>query len=170
MAATIEVHVPLGALSPERFLASGAPLPPACARPGSVAEPTGAAAGVPITAAHVRDLLAQLDAAGLHTPPGGSLSFSFTDDTGALQAVATLRELRHAARRGCREHPAGACGCPVLDRPAPTEAYTPTAAQHAFLTTRTGPAGFPPAGSGWGGPTATTSSRTPTAARPTAPP
>jgi hypothetical protein len=90
----------------------------------------------PITAAHVRDLLARLDAAGLHTPPGGSLSFSFTDDTGALQAVATLRELRHAARRGCPTHPDGACGCAVLTRPAPTTAYTPTAPQDRFLTTR----------------------------------
>ncbi len=144
--AHLEVQVPLGALSPDRFLASGAPLPAAFQRPGEAgdgwprpgggAEPTGAVAGVPITAAHVRDLLAQLDATGLHTPPGGSVSFSFTDDHGALQAVATLRELRHAARRGCREHPAGDCGCPVITRPEPTEAYAPTAAQDRFLTTR----------------------------------
>src|SRR3712207_693767 len=111
--AHLEVQVPLGALTPDWFLASGAPLPPAFARPGSVAEPTGAVAGVPITAAHVRDLLAQLDATGLQAPPGGSISFSFTDDAGALQVVATLRELRHAARRGCPDHPAGDCGCPV---------------------------------------------------------
>jgi hypothetical protein len=153
VAATIEVQVPLGALTPERFLVAGAPLPSAFQaeslpgstsgpasegwpRPGGVAEPTGTVAGTPITAAHVRDLLAQLDAAGLHTPPGGSLSFSFTDDTGALQAVATLRELRQAARRGCPSHPAGACGCAVLTRPAPTTAYTPTAPQDRFLTTR----------------------------------
>ncbi|WP_100500567.1 DUF222 domain-containing protein [Geodermatophilus chilensis] len=37
VAAHLEVQVPLGALSPQRFLASGAPLPPAFARPGSVA-------------------------------------------------------------------------------------------------------------------------------------
>jgi uncharacterized protein DUF222 len=157
VAAHLEVQVPLGALTPDRFLAVGAPLPAAfqrraeagagsgpvageadCGRvrPGGVAAPTGTVVGTPITAAHVRDLLAQLDAAGLHTPPGGSLSFAFTDHTGALQAVATLRELRLAATRGCRQHPAGDCGCPVIESPAPTDAYEPTAAQRRFLTTR----------------------------------
>jgi hypothetical protein len=134
--AHLEVQVPLGALTPERFLASGASLPAAFARPGTVAAPTGTVAGTPITAAHVRDLLAQLDAVGLHTPPGGSLSFAFVDDTGALQAVATLRELRRAAKHGCRDHPAGGCGCAVITRPEPTDAYQPTAAQRRFLTTR----------------------------------
>jgi hypothetical protein len=101
-----------------------------------VAEPTGTVAGTPITAAHVRDLLAQLDAVGLQTPANGSISFSFTDDTGALQAVATLRELRRAARHGCKAHPAGDCGCAVLTRPNPTDTYQPTAEQRRFLTTR----------------------------------
>ena len=64
VAAHLEVQVPLGALTPERFLAASAPLPPAFQQPGGVAEPTGTVAGVPITAAHV---LAQLDATGLHT-------------------------------------------------------------------------------------------------------
>jgi hypothetical protein len=64
------------------------------------------------------------------------MTFAFTDATGALQAVATLRELRLAARRGCPAHPDGDCGCPVLDRPEPTDAYEPTAAQRRFLTTR----------------------------------
>ncbi|TFV57124.1 HNH endonuclease [Geodermatophilus sp. DF01-2] len=136
VAAHVEVQVPIGALTPERFLASGAPVPPAFARPGSVVEPTGAVAGTPITAAHVRDLLAQLDAIGLQAPPGGSLTFSFTDDAGALQALATLRELRAAGRRGCRDHPGSDCGCPVITRPAPTDAYQPTAAQDRFITTR----------------------------------
>jgi hypothetical protein len=143
VAAHVEVQVPLGALTPGRFLAAGAALPPALARPGTAAEPTGTAAeptgtvaGTPITAAHVRDLLAQLDAIGLQTPPGGSLGFSFTDERGALQAVATLRELRAAARRGCPAHPDGNCGCAVIDRPAATTAYSPTAAQRRFLTTR----------------------------------
>jgi hypothetical protein len=132
VAAHLEVRVPLGALSPERFLAAGAPLPPAFQRP----EPTGSVAGVPITAAHVRDLLAQLDATGLRVPANGSITFSFTDDAGALQAVATLRELRQAARRGCPEHPGRDCGCSVITRPAPTRAYPPTAPQDRFLTTR----------------------------------
>jgi hypothetical protein len=136
VAAHVEVQVPLGALTSSGFLAQGAPLPPALTRPGSVAEPTGAVAGVPITAAHVRDLLAQLDAIGLQTPPGGSISFSFTDDRGALQAIATLRELRQAARRGCPAHRDGSCDCPVITGPVATTAYTPTAAQGRFLTTR----------------------------------
>jgi hypothetical protein len=144
VAASIEIQVPLGAVTPERFLASGAPLPSAFRaeslpgstsgpasegwpQPGGVAEPTGAVAGTPITAAHVRDL---------HTPPGGSVSFFFTDDAGTLQAVATLRELRHAARRGCPSHPDGTCGCAVLTWPESTDAYAPTAAQRRFLTTR----------------------------------
>jgi hypothetical protein len=135
------------------LLASGAPLPAAFTRPdtgtslspssgtgnpppSSRREPTGTVAGTPITAAHVRDLLTQLDAADLDTPPGGSRSFAFTDDRGALQAVAALRELRLAAKRGCPDHPDGDCGCPVLDRPAPTDAYPPTAAQRRVLTTR----------------------------------
>ncbi len=136
VAAHVEVQVPLGALTPGGFLAQGSPLPPAYTRPGSVAEPTGAVAGVPITAAHVRDLLAQLDAVGLQTPPGGSIGFSFTDDRGALRAVATLRELRQAARRGCPAHREGSCDCPVITGPVATTAYTPTAAQGRFLTTR----------------------------------
>ena len=136
VAAHIEVQVPLGALSPDRFLASGAPLPPAFTAPGAVAEPTGVVAGTPITAAHVRDLLAQLDAIGLQAPANGSLGFSFTDDRGALQALATLRELRLAAKRGCPTHPDGNCGCPVTGTPQPTEAYEPTAAQRRFLHTR----------------------------------
>jgi hypothetical protein len=39
----------------------------------------------------------------------------------------------------------------VLDRPAPTDAYTPTAAQHAFLTTRDRACRFPDCGQrvGW---------------------
>jgi len=136
VAAHLDVRVPLGALTSDWFLAGGAPAPPAFARPGAVAQPTGAVAGVPITAGHVRDLLAQLDAIGLTTPPGGSLGFSFTDDRGALSAVATLRELRAAARRGCPAHPAADCGCAVIERPPPTGAYAPTAAQRRFIRTR----------------------------------
>ncbi len=191
VAAQIEVQVPLGALTPERFLASGAPLPAAfqrctepgggsgpdtgeadcgCARPGSVAAPTGTVAGTPITAAHVRDLLAQLDAVGLQTPPGGGLSFAFTDHTGALRAVATLRELQLAAKWGCRAHPAGDCACPVLDRPEPTDAYEPTAAQRRFLTTRDRRCRHPGCDhkAGWADADHVLP-RTPTAAPPTAP-
>ena len=136
VAAHLEVQVPLGALTADRFVAAGSPVPAAFARPGTVAQPTGAVAGVAITAAHVRDLLAQLDAIGLQAPPGGTLQFSFLDDRGALTAVATPRELRQAARRGCPAHPDGGCGCRVIDRPAPTDTYTPTAAQQRFIRTR----------------------------------
>src|SRR3712207_593789 len=146
VAASIEVQVPLGALSPERFLAAGAPLPPAFQRP----EPTGSVAGGPITAAHVRELLAQLDATGLRVPANGSISFLFTGDPGPLQALAPLvrlaqaarpggrprRELRRAARRGCRDHRGGDSVCAGIPGPAPTRAYPPTAPQDRFLTTR----------------------------------
>jgi len=130
VAAQIEVQVRLGPLTPDRFLTAGAALPAAFTRPdagsgnsalpGSSSASTGTVAGTPITPSHVRDLLAQVDAAGLHTPTGGSLHFAFTDDTGALRAVATLPELRRAAKRGCPAPPAGDCGCPVISRPEPT--------------------------------------------------
>jgi hypothetical protein len=166
--AHVEVQVPLGALTAGGFLAQGSPLPPALTRPGSVAQPTGAVGEVRITAAHVRDLLAQLDVIGLQAPPGGSISFSFTDDRGALRAVATLRELRQAARRGCPVHHDGACDCPVIDRPEATDAYAPAAAQGRFLATRDRTAGTRAATTAPGGPTPTTSSPTPRAERPTA--
>ncbi|SNS51139.1 protein of unknown function [Geodermatophilus pulveris] len=134
--AHLDVQVPLGALTPRRFLDSGAPLPAAFQPPGSVAAPTGAVAGTPITAAHVRDLLADLDAIGLQAPPGGSLTFSFTDERGALAAVATLHELRQAARHGCPDHPGSDCGCAVITRPPARTGYRPTAAHRRLVTTR----------------------------------
>jgi hypothetical protein len=166
VAAHLEVQVPLGALTPERLLVSGAPPSAAFARPGTVAEPTG----TPITAAHVRDLLAQHDATGLRTPPNGSMPFSFTDENGAPRADATLRDLRRVARRGGRELPAGDCGCPVLDRPEPTDAYQPTAAQRRFLTTRDRRCRHPGCDhkAGWADADHVLP-RTPTAAPPTAP-
>ena len=136
VAAHLDVQVPIGALTPDRSHAAGVPLPAAFERPGTVAEPTGTVAGVPITATHVRDLLAQLDAIGLQAPAGGSVGFSFTDDRGALHAVATLRELRAVARRGCPAHPGTGCGCPMIDRPPLTDADTPTAAQNRLIRSR----------------------------------
>src|SRR3712207_6919874 len=56
----LEVQVPLGALSPHRVLATGAPLAPGFTTPGGGAEPPGAVARTPLTPAHRRDLLAQL--------------------------------------------------------------------------------------------------------------
>lgn len=40
------------------------------------------------------------------------------------------------ARRGCPEHPAGDCGCPLLERPPPTDRYVHTPAQRRFVRTR----------------------------------
>jgi hypothetical protein len=101
--------------------------------------------GQPITAAHVREMLAQLDAVcpgGLQPPTGGTLSVAVTDAAGALLATASRAELERIARRGCPDHPgegpapADACGCPVLDRPPPVRRYTPSAAQRRFVTRR----------------------------------
>ncbi|SHN72475.1 protein of unknown function [Geodermatophilus obscurus] len=163
VAAHLDVQVPLGALTSDRFLAGGSPLPAACTRPGSVAEPTGAVAGVPITAAHVRELLAQLDAIGLTTPPGGSIGFSFTDDRGALRAVATLRERPAAAARPIRRPTAVVRSSSGRRRPAPPHPPPPSGGSSA---PGTAPAGTPAAPTAPGGPTPTTSSRTP-AGRPT---
>lgn len=125
--------------------------------------------GQPITAAHVRALLARIGALDLQAPEGGSLTLAITDAEDRLLASASPAQLARLARRGCRTHPDGDCACSVLDRPAPTSAYAPTAAQHAFVTTRDRACRFPNCGHGSAGPNATTSSRTPTAGPPTAP-
>ena len=117
-----------------------APLP---SLTGAGVEP-GEVNGRPITAAHVRELLEQLDAVcpgGLQAPTGGSLQIAVTDADGALLATASRAELERIARRGCRDHPARAsppigCGCAVLDRPPPVDRYRPTPAQRRFGTTR----------------------------------
>jgi hypothetical protein len=96
--------------------------------------------GQPITAAHLRELLEQLDSlcpGGLQEPAGGTLHLALTDPiSGALRAVVTRRELERLARRGCPDHPDGDCGCPLLDRPPPVGRYRHTPAQHRFVTTR----------------------------------
>jgi hypothetical protein len=76
---------------------------------------------------------------------------ALTDADGALRATATLDRLRRLARRGCRQHSDRDGGCPALDRPAPTDGHTPTAAQHALLTTRDRACRFPNCGErvGW---------------------
>ena len=120
-----------------------------------------------------RELLEQLDAlcpGGLQAPTGGTLSIALTDPvTGALRATVTRGELERLARRGCPEHPAGDCGCPLLDRPAPVDRYGPSPAQRRFVQ-HPGPH-LPAArlrATGPAGPTSTTSSRTPRAGRPPA--
>ncbi|SFO12493.1 HNH endonuclease [Geodermatophilus obscurus] len=138
----------------------------------------GAVNGLPITAAHLRDLLARLDALGLQAPDGGSVTVAVTDDDGTLRATGTLDQLRRIAARGCPNHPeAGTgsngtgmhtssdietdsgtgtdsgtdCGCPVLDRPGRVNRYTPSAAQQAFIRTRDRTCRFPTCGQrvGW---------------------
>jgi Domain of unknown function (DUF222) len=96
--------------------------------------------GQPITAAQLRALLEQLDAlcpGGLQAPTGGSLTVALTDPVGgALRATVTRPQLERLVRRGCPDHPAGNCACPVLDRPPPVDRYAPTPAQRRFLRTR----------------------------------
>ncbi|WNV73738.1 HNH endonuclease signature motif containing protein [Geodermatophilus sp. DSM 44513] len=106
----------------------------------------GSVDGLPITAGHLRDLLHRAGALGLQAPPGGSLTFALTDQSGRLLATADPNRLRRAARRGCPTHPGGQCGCAVLGRPPATDAYTPTAAQTAFVTTRDRGCRFPNCG------------------------
>jgi hypothetical protein len=109
-----------------------APLPSLA---GDSAEP-GEVGGQPITAAHVRELLTQLGALGLQAPDCGSLTVAITDADGRLLATVSRQTLERLARRGCRDHAHGDCGCPVLGRPAPTAAYSPTGAQDTWVRTR----------------------------------
>ena len=96
----------------------------------------GSVNGLAITAGHVRELLARIGSLGLTCPEGGSLVFAITDSDGRLLATTTVGELLRLAKKGCREHPGGDCGCPLLGAPADTEAYPPTGRQETFVTTR----------------------------------
>src|SRR3712207_472515 len=71
---------------------------------GTSAAP-GSVNGLPITAGHVRELLARLGAPDLRTPEGGSLALAITDSEGRLLATATPGRLARSARRGCPDHP-----------------------------------------------------------------
>jgi hypothetical protein len=115
----------------------------------SVAQEPADVNGQPITAAHVRELLAQLDAVcpgGLQAPTGGSLTVAVTAADGALLATAGRAELERIARRGCPDHPdppdgpdldpGAGCGCPVLAAPPPVDRYRPTPGQYRFTKTR----------------------------------
>jgi hypothetical protein len=95
--------------------------------------------GQPITAAHLRELLAQIDAVcpgGLQAPAGGALRISVTDADGVLLATTSRPELERLARRGCLRHPGVACDCPVLRPPAAVDRYTPSPAQQRFTRAR----------------------------------
>ncbi|MGY1605599.1 DUF222 domain-containing protein [Geodermatophilus sp. SYSU D00700] len=114
-----------------------APLPALAGTPG--ADPAEID-GEPITAAHLREVLAQLDAAcpgGLRAPAGGCLDVALTDPrTGALRAVAPAGELVRLARRGCTDHPGPVCRCTLLRRPAEVDGYRPSRPQRRFVATR----------------------------------
>jgi hypothetical protein len=107
--------------------------------------------GLPIPAAHPRELLRRLDALGVQAPDGGSVTVAVTDDDGTLRATTRLDRLRRLARRGCTQHPDEQCGCAVLDRPAAKDGYTPTADQQAFVLVRDRSCRFPTCGQrvGW---------------------
>jgi hypothetical protein len=118
-----------------------APLP-TLSRPSADAgavEP-GEVNGHPITAGQLRELLTELDAlcpGGLQAPIGGHLDIALVDDaTGALRATVTRPELERLVRRGCPDHPAGDCGCAVLDLPPRVDRYRPTPAQVRYVRAR----------------------------------
>ena len=73
---------------------------------GDSSEP-GEVNGLPITAAHLRKLLARVDALGLTAPDGGTLTYAITGPDGQLLATMTPAELARSARRGCADHPEG---------------------------------------------------------------
>jgi Domain of unknown function (DUF222) len=119
-----------------------APLP---SLTGQSAQP-GAVNGQPITASHLRELIAQLGFLGLQAPEYSSLTFAITDPEGCLLTTASHSKLERLARAGCREHPDSDCGCPVLGRPAATTAYSPTDAQDVWVRTRDRACRFPNCG------------------------
>jgi hypothetical protein len=104
--------------------------------------PAGEVNGEPITAAHLRELLEELDAlcpGGLQAPDGGELTIAVTDpDDGSLRAALTRPELERLVRRGCPDHPGANCTCPVLGPPSPPPGnrYRPTPALYRFARAR----------------------------------
>ncbi|MGY2079663.1 DUF222 domain-containing protein [Modestobacter sp. SYSU DS0657] len=144
---------------------------------GGSTEP-GEVNGLPITAAHLRDLLTRVGALGLTAPDGGTLTFAVTGPDGELLATLTPAELTRLARRGCPKHPdpgeagrdgdgegdgegdgdgdgdgdgSAPCSCPLLGPPPPTDRYRPTERQRVFVTTRDRRCRFPNCGQrvGW---------------------
>ncbi|CCH90685.1 Putative HNH endonuclease [Modestobacter italicus] len=118
---------------------------------GGTGSSAGEVNGLPITAAHVRELLARVSSLGLTAPDGGTLSFAITGPNGELLATLTPAELTRLARRGCTTHPDSQCACPVTGPPPATDAYEPTDRQRAFVTTRDRRCRFPNCGQrvGW---------------------
>ena len=93
--------------------------------------------GTPITAAHLRELLAQLGALGVQAPAGGSLGVALTDDDGALLATVTAASWPGsppAAAAPTAGTPTARARCSA-PRPRST-GYHHTAAQERFLRLR----------------------------------
>jgi Domain of unknown function (DUF222) len=97
--------------------------------------PTGTVDGHAITAAHLRELLAELDLLGVRQPPGSTVQVAITGPDGALLGTATLPELRRIVARGCPAH-GFTCACALLGRPPAVDRYRPTPAQRRFLAVR----------------------------------
>jgi hypothetical protein len=108
-------------------------------RLGATAEaaPTALVGGQPITAAHLRELLAELDLLGPGTPasPARTVQVAITGADGRLLGTAALPELRRLAARGCPSH-GFVCSCPLLGIPPEVDRYRPTPAHRRFVTTR----------------------------------
>ena len=130
VSAQITVLAPLPTLAAAAMATPGAAVP---AEPGEVE-------GQPITAAHLRAVLEQLDAlcpGGLRAPADGSLHIALSDPgSGALRAVVPRAQLERLARQGCIVHRDGACDCAVIRRPADVDGYRPSRPQRRHTTTR----------------------------------
>lgn len=148
--AHITIHAPLPALVPPQPGAdpgpptgTSAPSDGPAGEDGAGPSQLGTVGGLPVTSAHLRELMARWSDAGLDgltAPDDGSLDVAVTDPhTGRLRAVVTGPELRRVAARACPQHPGAdtpSCGCPLLDAPPATTAYRPTAAQRQFIAAR----------------------------------
>jgi hypothetical protein len=129
------VSVQTRILAPLRSLLCDPADPTAPGRPTGIAE----IEGQPITAAHLRALLAAANAIGpdgLQAPTGGSLDFDVLGAGGELLATLNRRELERAARRGCPEHPNEDCACSLAGKPPPTDGYEATPRHRRFLLAR----------------------------------
>ncbi len=160
--AELRVLAPLNALLPDPAA------PHVGGQPAGIAE----VEGEPITAAHLRALLTDLDAicpGGLQAPTGGSLHIDLLGAGGGLLATLTRRELETGGpprlpRASRRRLPVSVGAAPPADRPLPADGGATSLRESPRPATAGNPAaGARPAGRIW-----TTSSRTTRAGRPTA--
>jgi hypothetical protein len=105
--------------------------------------------GLPITAGHLRELLARVGALGLTAPDGGTLTFAVTGPDGELLATLTPAELTRLTKRDCPVRP------PCRGPPRACERWGARGSfddrQRAFVTTRDRRCRFPNCGQrvGW---------------------